>query len=352
LLVLLSGAGCDTTTSKVIEPVGGSVYYTDGSGYADVPFTGIFKPYSPGTVVSLTSIQVDLKDKWWLSHPGSLEIFYGYGTEGEINDHDFQLNGPDDQGQYIVTGAMRLPIDNYTVSTTCWPQGWGGHFSDGSNQAAFRVESGMAPQDFLGGTHSFALPPLGSTVGKCFCMSLFSPFGMSFEHLIPTVMTPQGSGGEGVGVPGWEDLDQYGVVFLDEETASPFPATTADFLAQTGPDRIVLHLYPEGVIDVTLPDPLDWWEFDMTSAGYEVYYVCGFEYRFAGGALQPVTATSTDLELTFEDIALKVAASRGGECVLARASGWLQCVPGQWVTPLDAMPECEVSALYDGRNID
>ena len=354
-LVLLCGAGCDSTTSRVIEPVGGAVYYTDASGYADVPFTGIFKPHSEGTAVSLTSIQVDLKDKWWIYHPGSWQIFWRYGTEGEINDHGFELNGPDDAGQYVVTGTMRLPVDNYTISTTCWPEGWGSHFSDGSNQAAFKVESGMTPRDFQGGTHSFDIPPLGSTVGKCFCMSLFSPFGMSLEYVIPTAMTPQGPTGDGVEVPGWEDLDQLGVVLLDEDTANGFPEMAADFLARTDPDQIVLDVYAgdhEYVVDVTLPDSDSWWELDMTLAGYDVYYICGFEYKLSGGVLKPVTATSTDLELTFQDMALKVAESRGGECELARASGWLECVPGQWVTPLDAMPECEVSALYDGRNID
>ena len=109
------------------------------------------------------------------------------------------------------------------------------------------------------------------------------------------------------------------------------------------------HVY---VVDVTLPDPDSWWELDMTLAGYDVYYICGFEYEFAGGVLKPVTATSTDLVLTFEDIALKVAESRGGACELARASSMLDCWPTAWDTPLLAMPECEVSALYDGWNID
>lgn len=37
---------------------------------------------------------------------------------------------------------------------------------------------------------------------------------------------------------------------------------------------------------------------------YDVYHICGFEYKFTGGVLKPVTATSTDLEVTFEDMAL------------------------------------------------
>ena len=342
-------SGCESTTSSVLEPVGGAVYYTDASGYADVPFTGIFKPHSAGSVVSLTSIQVDLKDKWWIYHPGSLQIFWRYGTEDEINDHGFELNGPDDNGQYLVTGTMRLPIDNYTVSTKCWPEAGGSYFSNGSDRTSFRVESGMEPQDFVGGTHSFDLPPMGSTVGKCFCMSMFSPFGFTFEYLIPTLMTPQGPGGNGVDVPGWNNLPES-VVLLDAVTASPFPEITADF--SQGSDEIVLDVHPDGVIDVDLPDPNDWMEYDMSAAGYGIYYICGFEYKIAGGVLQPVTAISTDLELTFENMALKVAESRGGTCAVARASNLLQCVPGAWNTPLDAMPACEVSALYDGRNID
>ena len=354
-LVLLCGAGCDSTTSRVIEPARGAVYYTDPSGYANVPFTGIFKPHSAEAVVSLPSITVNLRDRYWIYHPLDLEIFTRYGTESEINDHGFELNGPDAEGQYVVTGTMRLPIDNYSISTGCWPVGGGSHFSDGSNQAAFRVESGMTPQDFLGGTHSFDIPPLGSTVGRCFCMSLFSPFGISLEYVIPTAMTPQGPTGDGVAIPGWQDLDQLGVVLLYEDTVNGFPEIKADFLAHTNPDEIVLDVYAHDhvyVVDVTLPDPDLWWELDMSLAGYDVYYICGFEYKFAGGVLKPVTAASADMNLTFEDIALKVAASRGGPCELARASGWLECVPGLWATPLDAMPECSVTALYDGRNID
>ena len=81
-LTLLSG--CDSTTATLIEPTKGAIYYTDTSGYASVPFSAIFKPHSPDAVVNLTSITVNLRDKWWIYHPADLEIFYRYGTPDEI----------------------------------------------------------------------------------------------------------------------------------------------------------------------------------------------------------------------------------------------------------------------------
>ncbi len=340
-IVVLTGIYCvallfgcsDMTTSVVSEPANGSEHVTDAeTGYAAVPFEGVFKPQSSGTSVNPETINVEMGES------GGLWGFFGdkiFDPEDGTNPYGFTIEGPDGNGSYTVSGTIDLLPGSYWVKTSCYPDGFGAYYSNGSDRAAFTVVSGFDPQNFVGGVHNFTQH---SIRGTCFWISQLFPllgFDGFLEAMVASMMTPYG-----IDVPGWDDLPVYDLL-VSEGYEPLLPDITADVEAVAGEIAVTVH--PTS-IDIELQDPNEWMEAPVTFNG-ETFYICGLQFRFGPGSLQPVTPTMTDLEITFYDMAFYVAASLEGDCEVARATSLFDIS-----TPLDALQTCECTSFYRGSN--
>ena len=183
--------GCSkTTTSSVSAPANGSEHVTDAeTGFAAVPFEALFRPQSSGATVDPDTINVEMGES------GGLWGFFGdkiFDPEDETNVYGFSMAGPDGSGAYTVSGTIELLPGSYWVETSCYPEGFGAYYSNGSDRSAFTVVSGFDPQNFEGGMHNFSQH---SMQGTCFWLSQFLPF-MGFdgflEGMVASMMTPYG----------------------------------------------------------------------------------------------------------------------------------------------------------------
>lgn len=337
--IVLAGAccvaflfGCDSTTSRIVQPVSGGSYDTDAeTGLAAVPFEAEFLRHTGNADVNTDTIQVEMGD------PGDpFDFIFGdpiYAPGQGIDEHGLDLAGPDEAGTYTVSGTLELLPGNYRLTTSCYPEGFGAYFTDGSDRATFSVTSAFDPAHFAGGAHDFSVQ---SVTGSCFWLGFVPVFGSSLEYLVASLFSPVG-----VDVPGWAGLPA--TVQVSEAFPPLLPAFTADLFADAG--EIAVQVTP-GSVDVELEDPADWMEWSMIFNGEEiVYYICGVEFAFGDAFLRPVTSALTDLELTYRNMAFKVAASLEGPCEVARAAS-----PFEMTTPLDARETCECTALYKGSN--